>query len=218
MSLKANCAGWNKFLTTILLLLLTFAVSAGQVIDFGNVTPDQAEVHGSPISASGADGVEVTVEFINIETSNVVNSGLYSVSTCDGTEFIDDFGGTDTYSGPTTAGCATSDLIDNKYAVRLTFSEIGRLDPTSSLTNEDEVVFEVTLSGPVTGLSTANFALETTGLSGTSVAAVSGSGDTYEVTVDTGSGDGTVRLDLDNAVGKSQYRCNPLHWRRDLHH
>ncbi|QOC23235.1 hypothetical protein IC757_03525 [Wenzhouxiangella sp. AB-CW3] len=80
---------------------------------------------------------------------------------------------------------------------------IDRLDPTQSTTNADEVVFQVVLSGPVTGLSASNFSLDTTGLSGTSIAEVSGSGDQYEVTVNTGSGDGTVRLDLGNSSGVS---------------
>ena len=126
MNWKANHAGWIKFLTTTLLFLLTFSVSSAQVIDFSNVTPDQGDSHSGPITASGADGVEVTVEYINIETSNVVNSGLFSARDCNGTSFEGLF-----FGGDATAGCAISDFIDNKYAVRLTFSEpvdISRID------------------------------------------------------------------------------------------
>jgi hypothetical protein len=49
----------------------------------------------------------------------------------------------------------------------------------------------------VTGLADADFEAVTTGtLSGVRVTAVTGSGTSYTVTVDTGSGDGTVGLRL----------------------
>ena len=60
--------------------------------------------------------------------------------------------------------------------------------------------FTATFSEFVSGVDAADFSLTTTGaVSGESVTGVSGSGDTYTITVDTGSGDGTIRLDvLDN--------------------
>ncbi len=95
--------------------MFSVSYSNAQVIDFSNVTPDQGTEHGGPITATGADGVQVTVEFINIETSDVVTSGLFSTSDCVG---VLGFGGS------TTAGCATSDQVfPRKDAVRLTFSE-----------------------------------------------------------------------------------------------
>ena len=75
-----------KFLAVIFLLLFS-ASAVGQVIDFSNVNPDQGTGHGGPITATGADGVQVTVEFINIETSDAVTSGLYSARDCTGTSF-----------------------------------------------------------------------------------------------------------------------------------
>jgi hypothetical protein len=113
-----------KFLAAIFVLLFS-ASAVGQVIDFGNVNPDQGAWHGGPITASGPDGVQVTVDFINIETSDVVTSGLYSASDCNNTAFYeDDPGETRTFAGDATAGCATSDQLDpKKDAVRLTFSE-----------------------------------------------------------------------------------------------
>jgi len=61
------------------------------------------------------------------------------------------------------------------------------------------VDYTVTFSESVTGMDTADFSLTTTGVPGASVNGVSGSGTTYTVTVNTGSGDGTIRLDvLDN--------------------
>jgi len=67
----------------------------------------------------------------------------------------------------------------------------------SDPTNASTVDFTVTFDDPVTGVDTSDFAVTTGGsTSGTSVTGISGSGNVYTVTVDTGSGDGTVRLDV----------------------
>ncbi len=67
------------------------------------------------------------------------------------------------------------------------------------------VDFAVTFSEAVTGVDGNDFALVTTGsLSGASLAVILGSGSTYTVTINTGLGDGTVRLDIlddDSIVG-----------------
>jgi hypothetical protein len=62
--------------------------------------------------------------------------------------------------------------------------------------------FSVTFSEPVTGVNTAapfsDFALSTTGVTGASITKVTGSGAAYTVTVNTGRGNGTIRLDVVN--------------------
>jgi CSLREA domain-containing protein len=64
-------------------------------------------------------------------------------------------------------------------------------------TNAASVEFTVTFSEPVVSVDTTNFTLTTTGgVTGASILAVSGPSDIYTVSVDTGSGDGTIRLDL----------------------
>ncbi|WP_155832853.1 LamG-like jellyroll fold domain-containing protein [Hymenobacter swuensis] len=73
---------------------------------------------------------------------------------------------------------------------------------TTNPTNASQVSFTVTFATPVTGLTTGNFSLTTTGtLSGASVVSVSGSGTTYTVVVNTGSNSGTLRLNLDSSTG-----------------
>ena len=72
------------------------------------------------------------------------------------------------------------------------------------------VDFDVTFSEPVTGVDPGDFQLTTSGLSGTSIANISGSGATYTVTVTTGSGTGSIRLNLvddDSIMGATS---NPL--------
>ena len=74
-------------------------------------------------------------------------------------------------------------------------SSVTRAD--SNPTNASSVDFTVTFSELVTGVDIADFGLTTTGaVSGESVSGVSGSGDTYTVTADTGTGDGTIQLDV----------------------
>ncbi len=65
-------------------------------------------------------------------------------------------------------------------------------DPTAAAA----VDFTVTFSESVTGVDTSDFTLATSGVSGATVSGVSGSGATRTVTVNTGSGNGTIRLDL----------------------
>lgn len=79
----------------------------------------------------------------------------------------------------------------------LTVSSVTRddLNPT----NAGIAHFTVNFSEAVTGVDINDFALTTSGLSGTSITNVSGSGNSYTVAVQTGNGEGTLRLDvLDN--------------------
>jgi len=65
-----------------------------------------------------------------------------------------------------------------------------------SPTSASSVGFTVTFSESVTGVDSGDFALTTTGLTGTSITQVSGSGSVYAITVNTGTGTGTLRLDV----------------------
>ncbi|MBJ6110911.1 T9SS type A sorting domain-containing protein, partial [Hymenobacter sp. BT523] len=82
-----------------------------------------------------------------------------------------------------------------------TVVSVTRLTPSPTATAQ--VSYRVTFSGSVTGVSVSNFALTTAGVSGASLASVSGSGTTYTVVVNTGTGDGTLRLDVSSAAGIS---------------
>lgn len=77
-------------------------------------------------------------------------------------------------------------------------ASITRAHPNPSIAAN--VDFTVAFTEAVTGVDTAppfdDFALATTGVSGAAITAVTGSGDTYTVSVSTGTGDGTIRLDL----------------------
>jgi hypothetical protein len=90
-----------------------------------------------------------------------------------------------------------SDVLDGVVAIPHGYpfvSSIVRADPDP--TDAATVRFTVRFSESVTGVNRGDFALTTNGISGASIGSVSGSGGTYTVTVNTGSGDGAIRLDL----------------------
>ena len=80
--------------------------------------------------------------------------------------------------------------VDDTYPTVLS---VNRAEP--SPTSAASVDFAVIFSEAVTGVDTSDFSLTST-VTGVSIMAVSGYGDTYTVTVVTGSGDGTIRLDV----------------------
>lgn len=84
----------------------------------------------------------------------------------------------------------------------LTVVSINRADtdPTSAAT----VRWTVTFSTSVTGVAAGNFALvQAGGVSGASITSVTGSGTTWTVTANTGSGYGTLGLNMSNVTGVS---------------
>ncbi|RJP55070.1 MAG: DNRLRE domain-containing protein [Anaerolineaceae bacterium] len=87
-------------------------------------------------------------------------------------------------------------------------SSITRVD--TNPTSKKSVAFTVTFSEPVLGIDAADFLLVKTGLTGSAITGASGSGAVYTVTVNTGSGDGTLRLDVPDGVSITDANLNPL--------
>src|SRR5207249_3764635 len=76
-----------------------------------------------------------------------------------------------------------------------TVSSINRANP--SPTNASSVNFTVAFSEAVSGVDATDFALASTGgISGASITGLTGSGSSYAVTVNPGSGDGSIGLNL----------------------
>jgi len=73
----------------------------------------------------------------------------------------------------------------------------GILRTDANPTTASDVHFNVTFSEAVNGVDAGDFVLTTTGsISGASISGLSGSTNTYSITVATGNGNGTLRLDL----------------------
>ncbi len=96
--------------------------------------------------------------------------------------------------GVTDPNPGNNSATDSDTLAPLAVTSITRANsnPTSALS----VDFIVTFTESVTGVDVSDFSLTTTGVAGASITGVNGSGSIYAVTVDTGTGNGTIRLDV----------------------
>ena len=104
-----------------------------------------------------------------------------------------------------------SNVLDGVVAVPYDYpfvSRIVRADPNPS--SAASVRFTVTFSKSVTGVDQGDFALSSSGVAAASISSVSGTGTTYLVTVSTGTGEGTIRLDVVDNDSIKDAANNPL--------
>src|SRR5690606_5693152 len=104
-----------------------------------------------------------------------------------------------------------STSVDNKVSfdsVAPVATGIARVD--ANPTNAASVAFEVTFSKAVFNVDASDFSIVSTGITGASITSVSGSATTWTVSVDTGTGSGTLRLDLLNDGSIVDGTNNPL--------
>jgi len=105
----------------------------------------------------------------------------------------------------------TINLIDIDEIPPSVISSVGT---DTSPTSAANVHFRVTFSEAVMGVNTSvpfnDFSLTTTGITGASITSVSGSGTTYTVTVSTGFGNGTIRLNVIDGDSIQDASGNPL--------
>ena len=158
---------------------------------------------GSMASLTGSgDTYHVTV--------SATQDGTYNLDLSSGHEI------TDTASNPLADTAPTG--ADETYTVSTvpadttppTISSIERHNPAVENTDSQTLVYRVTFSENVTGVDAADFALSS-GSTGTgSMASLTGSGDTYHVTV-SATQDGTYNLDLaSSGHGIVDTASNPL--------
>ncbi|MBC3875799.1 Ig-like domain-containing protein [Undibacterium flavidum] len=174
--------------STNLTFTVTLSAASAQA-----VSVNYATINGTASAGSDYTAASGTLNFAAGETTKTFNVVIAGDSTIESDE---DF--TVTLSSPTNAtlgtanatGTITDDDSDNTPPV---VSSITRVDTATS--NATSVQYTVKFSEDVTGVDAGDFSLTTSGTSGT-VSNVTGSGDTYTVTVNTITGDGTLRLDL----------------------
>lgn len=109
---------------------------------------------------------------------------------------------------PQGAHCDISAYEFELDAVAPVVNSVTCTDPNP--TNLPSVHFTVTFSEPVNGEDTGDFALDITSLAGAAVTGVSGVGQVYSVVVNTGSGSGTIRLDVVDDDSILDMASNPL--------
>jgi hypothetical protein len=122
---------------------------------------------------------------------------------------------TATYAGDTNFnGSVSAGVSQTVTRPNTTITSINRQTPSSTPTNATSVVWRVTFADPVFGLTASNFSLANTGLTAPSIStvtAVSASPDTqWDVTANTGSGDGTLGLNLANDTSLSHHVTTSL--------
>jgi len=164
------------------------------------------------IWVGGATGASITSVSGSTDTYTVTvdtgsGDGTLSIDLADDDTIIDGasnpLGGTGAGNGDYTTGEAYT--IDKTAP---TVSSITRAD--TDPTNATSVDFTVMFSENVTGVDTTDFAIDASGVTGASITLASGSADTYTVTVDTGSGDGTLSIDLADDDTIIDGASNPL--------
>ncbi len=96
-----------------------------------------------------------------------------------------------TWSSWTTHGEAS---VTIEVTGALDVTAISRADPNP--TTADSVSWTVRFNRPVTGVDLSDFMLASSGITGATLSGISGNGDTYTVTASTGSGSGTLGLNL----------------------
>ena len=157
-------------------------------VDAADFTLTTTGVAGASITAVAGSGNTRTIT-VNTGTGN----GTIRLDVVDNDTIIDGLsqplGGTGAGNGSFTAG-----EVYNVTKAPPTVSSITRVG--ASPTGAASVQFNVTFSESVTGVDSSDFTLTTTGVAGASIASVTGSAAAYVVTVNTGTGNGTIRLDV----------------------
>ena len=172
------------------------------------VSVDYSVKFSEPVSNVDLGGFNITTTGVTgANIANVTGSGLdYTVTVNTGTgsgaiqlELIDDDSILSSFSGDPLGGPGTVNGSANgqTYDIDKTAPTIlSSLRTSATPTNLASVDFTVTFSESVTGVNAGDFSLTTTGVSGAAVSGVSGSGSVYTISVNTSSGDGTIRLDV----------------------
>ena len=170
-----------------------------------NVDGSDFTVSGTTATVTNVTSVSGSVYDITVSGGNLAGlNGVVGLNLSAGSDITD----LDTPANPVVIAEPT---IDQTYTVdnsAPTVSSIVRANP--SPTSADTVNFTVTFSESVTGVAVNDFSLTTSGVTGAAVQTVTGSGTTYNVAVNTGSGTGTIRLDVPNTATVVDLLGNPL--------
>ena len=97
------------------------------------------------------------------------------------------------------AGSVLGNIIS--FTTQTTISSLTALSNT--VTNSPTVSFTLKTAQPIAGLNASHFSILADGIQHTSIVSINGSGNTYTIIVNTGTGDGNIRLSLTHDEGLS---------------
>ena len=164
-------------------ITFTFSEDPGATFTWDGSVGD-VQVSGGTLSAISGSGAIRTATFTPTASTN---SGAASIS-------VAGAAWTDTAGNSGGAGTTPALTFDTLAPAVTSINRIG-----TATSNATSVQYAVTFDSSVTGVSVGDFQLTGTGAATGNIASVTGSGTTYTVTVNSISGDGTLRLDLKNA-------------------
>jgi hypothetical protein len=177
------------------------SLTAPSAVSASQPTPGVGTVHVAwtpPIAPDGTTVSSFSVQRFSGATPSSACGGVITATGCDDTGVA---AGSYTYkvtalfrswTAQSAASAPVTVVLDTTPP---TVSSINRAG--SSPTNASSVSWTVTFSENVTGVDATDFSLvQAAGVSGASISSVTGSGTTYSVTASTGSGNGTLGLNL----------------------
>jgi hypothetical protein len=180
--LSSNRVGSSPTNATSVQFTVTFSEAVSGVSTSAFTLTNTGTVAGTIASVSGS-GTTYTVTVNSVTGDGTMRLDVKSSGT----------GITDAASNGLNGGFTTGQTYTFQHtAPTVVSSNIAGTSPT----NATSVQFTVTFSEAVSGVSTSAFTLTNTGTVAGTIASVSGSGTTYTVTVNTITGDGTMRLDV----------------------
>ncbi|PKN91377.1 MAG: hypothetical protein CVU44_19890 [Chloroflexi bacterium HGW-Chloroflexi-6] len=170
------------------------SVTGVDVSDFSLTTIGVSGANVSGISGSGS--------IYTVTVSTGTGSGTIRLDVLDDNSII-----ADKANSPLSSGFISGQIYTiDKAAPAVSDSVRTNASPTN-LTSVD---FTVTFSESVTGVDTSDFSLTTTGVTSAAVSGISGSGSLYTVSINTGTGSGTIRLNVVNDNSIMDAALNPL--------
>ncbi|NOH02331.1 MAG: hypothetical protein HND47_10440 [Chloroflexi bacterium] len=177
-----------------------------------NVTSNLPSIISSPEVQSAFFDYQTSTIWVGLKYGGMYksnNDGASWERNSSGLLFLD----TGIYGPQCTSSAKNTNIMviacSGRFYIHLTsVSSITRASVTP--TSSSSVDFTVTFSEPVVGVDVSDFSLFTIGVTGASITSVGGSGASYTVSVNTGSGNGTIRLDVPDTATITDLAGNPL--------
>jgi len=165
------------------------------------VNADDFNLTTSGVSAAAVSGVSGSGSSYTVTVNTGTGNGTIRLNVVDDDTIVD------ISLNPLTAGFISGQTYDIEKTAP---TVLASLRTSASPTSASSVDFTITFSESVTGVTTNDFNLTTSGVSAAAVSGVSGSGSSYTVTVNTGTGNGTIRLNVVDDDTIVDVALNPL--------
>ena len=171
-------------------------------VNTGDFSLTTSGVSGAAVSGVSGSGSAYTVSVNTGNGNGTLRLNVIDDDTVKNAALIP-LGGTGAGNGSFTSG--------EVYTIDHTPPLVNSITRTNANpTSAASVDFNLTFSESVTGVDAGDFSLTTNGVSGAAVSGISGSGSAYTVTVSTGGGNGTIRLDVADDDSIKDTALNPL--------